>query len=154
MNFASLIDAELETNAQLDGSQRTEDTDGRCWTKDAAGAKIMPSGSTGSSVALFLSDRIVHERIFAASSMSVTRIVRTITRTPHRLRELTHAIQYGEDAEFRLFGSARVVCGAPDQREPVARARVTVDLSRGESLKRALDRPYFIERHAFVVVAE
>lgn len=82
MNFPSLfdlIDAQLEGNAQLDGSQRSQDADGRVWTKDAACAKIMPSGSTGVTVALLSGDRIVHERIFAASSMSIPRIVRTIT---------------------------------------------------------------------------
>ena len=82
MNFPrlfDLIDAELETNAQLEGSQRTRDADGRVWTKDAAGAKIMPSGSTGIVVALLRADHVVHERIFAASSMSIARIVRTIT---------------------------------------------------------------------------
>jgi hypothetical protein len=82
MNFPSLfdlIDAELENNAQLAGSQRTEDADGRIWTRDSAGAKITPSGSTGITVALLMSDRVVHERIFAASPMSVPRIARTIT---------------------------------------------------------------------------
>jgi hypothetical protein len=39
----------------------------------------MPSGSTGIAVALLRGDSVVHERIFAASSMSITRIVRTIT---------------------------------------------------------------------------
>jgi hypothetical protein len=82
MNFPSLfdlIDAQLETNAQLEGSQRSQDADGRVWTKDAACAKITPSGSTGVTVALLSGDRIVHQRIFAASSMSIPRIVRTIT---------------------------------------------------------------------------
>ena len=82
MNFPSLfdlIDAELETSAQLQGSQRSHDADGRIWTKDAACAKIMPSGSTGITVALLRGDSLVQERIFAASSMSIARIVRTIT---------------------------------------------------------------------------
>jgi hypothetical protein len=82
MNFPSLfdqIDAELETNAQLEGSLRSHDADGRVWTKDTACAKIAPSGSTGITVALLRGDNVVHERIFAASSMSVQRIVRTIT---------------------------------------------------------------------------
>ena len=82
MNFPSLldlIDAELENTAHLDGSQRTQDADGRVWTRNAAGAKITPSGSTGITVALLSSDRVVHERIFAASPMSVARIVRTIS---------------------------------------------------------------------------
>jgi hypothetical protein len=82
MNFPSLfdlIDAQLETNAQLEGSQRSQDADGRVWTKDAVCAKITPSGSTGVTVALLSGDRIVHQRIFAASSMSIPRIVRTIT---------------------------------------------------------------------------
>ncbi|HEY5349267.1 MAG TPA: hypothetical protein VIJ64_06035 [Candidatus Lustribacter sp.] len=78
-NLFDLIDAELETNARLAGSQRSLDADGRMWTKDTAGAKITPSGTTGIAVALLLRDRIVHERIFAASPMSVGRIVRTIT---------------------------------------------------------------------------
>jgi hypothetical protein len=74
-----LIDTELEANAHLAGSQRSEDADGRVWTKGAAAAKIMPSGTTGIAVALLLGDRVVHERIFAASPMSVSRIVRWIT---------------------------------------------------------------------------
>ena len=82
MNFPSLfdlIDAELETNAQLAGSQRSQDADGRVWMKDTACAKITPSGTTGITVALLSADRLVHKRIFAASPMSVPRIVRTIT---------------------------------------------------------------------------
>jgi hypothetical protein len=82
MNFPSLldlIDAELENNARLDGSQRTQDADGRVWTRSTAGAKIAPSGSTGITVSLLSSDRVVHERIFAASPMSIARIVRTIS---------------------------------------------------------------------------
>jgi hypothetical protein len=78
-NLFDLIDAQLETSAQLKGSQRSEDADGRVWTKDAFCAKIMPAGSTGITVALLRADHVVHERIFAASSMSVPRIVRTIT---------------------------------------------------------------------------
>jgi hypothetical protein len=78
-NLLDLIDTALETNQLLEGSQRTEDAGGRVWTKDAAAAKITASGSTGITVALLSSDRVVHQRIFAASSMSVARIVRTIT---------------------------------------------------------------------------
>jgi hypothetical protein len=82
MNFASLfdlIDSQLETNVQLAGSQRAHDADGRMWTKDEAVAKVMPSGTTGITVALLSGERLVHERIFAASPLSVGRIVRTIS---------------------------------------------------------------------------
>lgn len=81
MDFPSLfdqIDAELENNARLTGTERSYDAEGRVWTKDRAGAKITPSGSTGIAVALLSSDRIVHERIYAASPMSVPRIARMI----------------------------------------------------------------------------
>ena len=82
MNHPSLfdlIDAELKTNVQLEGSQRSEDADGRVWAKDAAAAKIAPAGTTGITVMLLSRDRIVHERTFAASPLSIARIVRTIT---------------------------------------------------------------------------
>jgi hypothetical protein len=82
MNVLSLFDqiaTELQANSQLDGSQYAQDADGYAWTRNTAGAKITPSGSTGIVVALLSSDRVVHQRIFAASPMSVARIVRTIT---------------------------------------------------------------------------
>ena len=78
-NLFDLIDAELGANAHLNGTQRTHDADGLAWTNDRAGAKVVPSGTTGIAVALISGERVVHERIFAASPMSVPRIVRTIT---------------------------------------------------------------------------
>lgn len=82
MDFPNLfdqIDAELERNERLAGTERSYDADGRVWTKDRAGAKIAPSGSTGIAVALFSADRMVHERIYAASPLSIPRIARMIT---------------------------------------------------------------------------
>ena len=82
MNFASLfdlIDAQLKTNSQLAGSHSSEADDERVWMRDAVAARVTPSGTTGIAVALLSGERVVHERIFAASPLSVTRIVRTIT---------------------------------------------------------------------------
>jgi hypothetical protein len=82
MNFPSLfdlIDAELETNVRLAGSQHLEQDDARLWMRDAVAARVSPSGTTGITVALLSGERVVHERIFAASPLSVSRIVRTIT---------------------------------------------------------------------------
>ena len=81
MDFVTLcsqIAAELETNARLSGSERSEDADGYVWMKQNVGAKLTPSGSTGISVALLSADHVVHERIFAASPMSVQRVVQII----------------------------------------------------------------------------
>jgi hypothetical protein len=73
-----LIDTQLQTNDHLAGSQHSEDAEGRMWTRNGASAKIAPSGTTGIAVSLMAGDRVVHQRIFAASDLSVARIARWV----------------------------------------------------------------------------
>ena len=74
MDFATLcsqIAAELETNARLNGSERSEDADGYVWTIAERRRQTHASGSTGIAVALLSADKVVHERVFAAGPRNV-----------------------------------------------------------------------------------
>jgi hypothetical protein len=82
MEFAEildLIDATLETDERLSGSERAQDGDGRVWSRNRQVVHIRRSGSTGIALSLTSGDRLLHERVFAQSPQSVERIARVIT---------------------------------------------------------------------------
>jgi hypothetical protein len=83
------IDARLDADPQLAESQRTSSTGESTWTLDGQTVTIRPAGSTGIELIYQTDGRVIHRRTFAASPMSIPRIVRTITehlmgyRVPH-----------------------------------------------------------------------
>lgn len=69
---------------QLDGERRLHgvmeaDPDSGMWMLGDASAEIHPSTSTGLLLILRTEGRSIHERIFAASEVSVRRMARAIT---------------------------------------------------------------------------
>jgi hypothetical protein len=82
MPFSDLcerIDARLDADAQLAGSQRISSPGESTWTMDRQTVTIRPAGSTGIELVYQTDGRAIHARTFAASPMSIPRIVRTIT---------------------------------------------------------------------------
>jgi hypothetical protein len=71
------IDERLETEPRLAGSRRELQDDMSVWTRDKQAVAIAPSGSTGILVEYRSEGRPVRRKIFAASPMSVDRIVVT-----------------------------------------------------------------------------
>jgi hypothetical protein len=74
-----LIDAQLEIDERLVGSEHVEEADGRVWSRNRQAVHIRRSGSTGIALTLTSGDRVLHERVFAQSPQSVDRIARVIT---------------------------------------------------------------------------
>lgn len=84
MTFAELraeIDERLAAEPRLQGSRRELDGEKSVWTRDREIVLIGPSGTTGILVELSTNGRVVRSKIFAASPMSVERIV--ITSAEH-----------------------------------------------------------------------
>ncbi len=91
MEFSDVCDAldvQLRSTADLDGSERTHTADDDVWTLDGQAVHVRAAGSTGIHVAYGTGGRIIHERTFAASPLSISRIVRTMTEhlTGYRVR--------------------------------------------------------------------
>jgi hypothetical protein len=82
-----LIDAKLESESRLAGSERSSDAEQRTWTRNRQIVRIGRAGSTGIVVAALTDDRVVHERVFAMSPQSVERIARVVTE---HLTEYVH----------------------------------------------------------------
>jgi hypothetical protein len=82
MHFSELcaqIDAGLDADAHLAHSEHTSEDLASQWTLERQIVTIQPAGSTGIEVAYATDGRVIHRRTFAASPMSVPRIVRTIS---------------------------------------------------------------------------
>jgi hypothetical protein len=80
MTFAELraeIDDRLAAEPRLQGSRRQLEGQTSVWTLDSEIVAIGPSGTTGILVELSTNGRLVRSKIFAASPMSVERIVTT-----------------------------------------------------------------------------
>jgi hypothetical protein len=80
MTFAELraaIDDRLAAEPRLQGSRRQLEGERSVWTRDREIVAIAPSGTTGILVELSTNGRVVRSKIFAASPMSVERIVTT-----------------------------------------------------------------------------
>jgi hypothetical protein len=80
MTFAELraeIDDRLAAEPRLQGSRRQLEGQTSVWTLDREIVAIGPSGTTGILVELSTNGRVVRSKIFAASPMSVERIVTT-----------------------------------------------------------------------------
>lgn len=81
MQFADLL---ALIHKQLDDEDRLRnrldtDPEGAVWQVGDATAELHPSTSTGLLLILRTNGRVIHERIFAASEVSVPRIARAIT---------------------------------------------------------------------------
>jgi hypothetical protein len=84
MTFAELraeIDDRLAAEPRLQGSRRELEDERSVWTRYGEIVTIGPSGTTGILVEYRTDGRLVHRKIFAASPMSVGRIV--ITAAEH-----------------------------------------------------------------------
>jgi hypothetical protein len=82
MQFSELcaqIDARLDADAHLVNSQHSSESDESIWMLDRQTVTIRAAGSTGIEIVYGTGGRVIHSRTFAASPMSVTRIVRTIS---------------------------------------------------------------------------
>ena len=80
MTFSELramIDSRLEGDARLDGSRRELHDESCTWTLNNEGVALSAAGSTGILVEYLRGGSVVHQRIFAASPLSVDRIVNT-----------------------------------------------------------------------------
>jgi hypothetical protein len=81
MQFAdllALIHKQLEGEARLHDMIQADTYNG-VWRLNDATAEVFPSTSTGLLLVLRTNDRTIHERIFAASEVSIERIARAIT---------------------------------------------------------------------------
>lgn len=78
VDLLALIHKQLEGEGRL---HTTMEADAECgvWRLGDAAAEIYPSTSTGLLLVLLTNGRAIHERIFAASEVSVRRIARAIT---------------------------------------------------------------------------
>ena len=91
MTFAELraaIDDRLAAETRLEGSRRELEGENSVWTRDREVVAISPSGTTGILVEYITNGRLVRSKIFAASPMSVERIV--ITSAEHLTRYAFH----------------------------------------------------------------
>ena len=82
MDYAEILDlieAKLESESRLVGSERTKEADDLVWSRNRHVARIGRAGSTGIVVSVISEDRLLHERVFARSPKSVERIARVIT---------------------------------------------------------------------------
>jgi hypothetical protein len=71
------IDARIETEPRLQGSRRELEGESSIWRLNRQIVTISASGSTGILVEYLSDDRLVHSKIFAASPLSIERIVTT-----------------------------------------------------------------------------
>lgn len=91
MTFAELraaIDDRLAAEPRLQGSRREREGEKSVWTRDREIVAIGPSGTTGVIVEYITNGRVVRSKIFAASPMSVERIV--ITSAEHLTSYVFH----------------------------------------------------------------
>lgn len=77
-DLLALIHEQLESERRLNGAMDA-DPDSGVWILGDAAAEIHPSTSTGMLLILRTEGRVIHERIFAASEISVGRMARAIT---------------------------------------------------------------------------
>lgn len=75
----ALIDKQLANEERLRDYVSESDVDSGMWGRNGEAAEIEPSTSTGVLLRLTSKGQVVHQRIFAASEMSVSRIARAIT---------------------------------------------------------------------------
>lgn len=82
MQFSDMlarIDEQLENEERLRDYVSESLPETGQWSRGSEAAEIHPSTSTGILLRLASKGQVIHERIFAASEMSISRIVRAIT---------------------------------------------------------------------------
>jgi hypothetical protein len=81
MTFAeirALIDARLEAEPRLEGSRRELSGENCVWTRNGEVVAISAAGSTGILVEYLSDGRPIRSKVFAASPVSVERIVTSL----------------------------------------------------------------------------
>jgi hypothetical protein len=73
----AMIDSRLEAEPRLDGSVRELRGDDCVWTRNDEGVAIRAQGSTGILLEYLSRGRVVHQRVYAASPLSIERVVNT-----------------------------------------------------------------------------
>jgi hypothetical protein len=88
LDFCDALDVQLRAGSDMHDSERTHTADDDVWTLDGQAVHVRAAGSTGIHVSYGTAGRIIHERTFAASPLSIGRIVRTMTEhlTGYRVR--------------------------------------------------------------------
>lgn len=82
MLFAQMlaeVEKRLSEERRLDDAKNARDETSAVWTRGSEEAALHPSTSTGVLLRLVSRGRVIHEKIFAASEISVARIARAIT---------------------------------------------------------------------------
>jgi hypothetical protein len=79
MDMLALIDKQLAVDERLRDYESASDLESGIWSRGTNAAEVHPSTSTGILLRLATKGQVIHERIFAASEMSVPRIARAIT---------------------------------------------------------------------------
>jgi hypothetical protein len=77
--LVALIEEQLTVERRVGDYASETGADIGHWSRGAEAAEVRPSTSTGILLRLFSSGLVIHERIYAASPMSVPRMVRSIT---------------------------------------------------------------------------
>lgn len=77
--LVALIDEQLTAEQRVRDYVSESGTEIGHWSRDSESAEVRPSTSTGILLRLFSNGLVIHERIYAASPMSVPRMVRSIT---------------------------------------------------------------------------
>jgi hypothetical protein len=78
-DMLALIDKQLAKDDRLHDYESESGFESGVWSRGTNAAEIHPSTSTGVLLQLATKGQVIHERIFAASEMSVSRIARAIT---------------------------------------------------------------------------
>jgi hypothetical protein len=78
-DMLALIDKQLAKEERLRDYLSESDPESGVWSRGTNAAEVHPSTSTGILLQLATKGQVIHERIFAASEMSVSRIARAIT---------------------------------------------------------------------------
>jgi hypothetical protein len=79
LEMVALIDKQLQEMERLPDYVVESDVETGKWIRGTEVAEVHPSTSTGVLLQLWSRGQVIHQRIFAASIMSVNRIARAIT---------------------------------------------------------------------------
>jgi hypothetical protein len=78
-DVCALIDAQLDADSRFTHAEHVASPDESMWALGREVVTIRPQGTTGITLTYTSDERVIHTRTFAASTMSVDRIVRTAT---------------------------------------------------------------------------
>ena len=78
-DMVALIDKQLQGMNRLPDYTVETDVETGMWMRGTEAAEVHPSTSTGVLLQLSSRGQVIHQRIFAASEMSISKIARAIT---------------------------------------------------------------------------